>query len=159
MGLFSKFKQTPFKVQHIELVDESDSVSIPKTNLKYQGVEIAISSNAEESLRHINPDYKALEKAGIEILIKANFIPWLKGNGHKNLDNELIYQGLRLTNISYHYGRIVAKYSPTKQDDFFGQFEFDFDSSNEYTKELLESSAFVVLINDGKLYFGKNFNI
>ena len=157
--MFNIFKNKKFEVKSIEYIDESDQLVIPKTNLKYKDIEIMIGSNKEESLKHIEEDFEVIKNAGIENMIKTNFIPWLKGDNFKDLNDEEIYNGLRLTDISYSYHRFVAKYSPTKQDDFFGEFEFDFESGNEYTENLLQASAFVALVNRGKVYFGNNFDI
>ncbi len=158
MALFDSSKPK-FEIKNIEFIDESEKVEIPKTNLKYRDNEILISGNKEDSLKHIEEDYKVLENEGIEKLIKTNFISWLKGEDFKELDDEMIFNSLRITSISYHYHRIVEKYSPTGKDDFFGEFEFDFESSNGYTKDLLQASAFVLLINGDKVYQGTNFDI
>ncbi len=159
MGLFNILKKEKFEIKNIEFIDETDIIDIPKTNLKYNDIEILISANKEESLKHIENDYNILTKEGIEKLIKTNFISWLKGNEFKDLDDQKIYNGLQLTNISYHYHRIIGKYSPTEKDDYFGEFEFDFESGNEYTKDLLQASAFVILVNNDKIYFGRNYDI
>lgn len=153
------FKKEKFEIKNLEFIDESNKINIPQTNLKYNNIDILISANNEESLKHIEKDYKTLSNEGIEKLIKNNFIPWLKGNEFKSLDDQKIYNGLKLTDISYHYHKIIGKYSPTEKDDFFGEFEFDFKSSNEYTKDLLQASAFVILVNDDKIYFGRNYDI
>lgn len=153
------FKKEKFEIKNLEFIDESNKINIPQTNLKYNNIDILISANNEESLKHIEKDYKILSNEGIEKLIKNNFIPWLKGNEFKSLDDQKIYNGLKLTDISYHYHKIIGKYSPTEKDDFFGEFEFDFESSNEYTKDLLQASAFVILVNDDKIYFGRNYDI
>lgn len=158
MGL-NIFKKEKFEIKNLEFIDESNKINIPQTNLKYNNIDILISANNEESLKHIEKDYKILSNEGIEKLIKNNFIPWLKGNEFKSLDDQKIYNGLKLTDISYHYHKIIGKYSPTEKDDFFGEFEFDFESSNEYTKDLLQASAFVILVNDDKIYFGRNYDI
>ena len=159
MGFLNIFKKEKFEIKNIEFIDETNKINIPKTNLKYNNIDILISANNEESLKHIEKDYKILSNEGIEKLIKNNFIPWLKGNEFKSLDYLKIYNGLKITAISYHYHQIIAKYSPTEKDDFFGEFEFDFESCNEYTKDLLKASAFVILINDDKIYFGRNYDI
>jgi len=148
-----------YKIKNIEFIDESSSVEIPQTNLAYNGIEIEIQSNREDSLKHINEDYEVLKKEGIENLIKTMFIPWLKTEKYKDMDDEKIYEGLKLYEINYHYQKYIAKYSPTNQDDFFGEFEFDFESGNEYTKKLLQASAFDVLVCNGKVYKGRNFDI
>lgn len=159
MGLFNIFKKKEFKIRNIEFVDESYKFNIPKSNIKYNNIEIMISSNVEESLKHVKENFNLLKKEGIENLIKTNFIPWLKGNEFKELEDEKIYFGLKLTDISYSYKFICEKYSPTNKDDYFGDFEFTFESGNDYTKNLLQASMFVLLIKDDKIYFGNNFDI
>jgi len=148
-----------FEVKNIEFIDESNLTIIPETNLKYNDIEIKIGFDKNESMKHVESDFEVIQRAGIENMIKTQFIPWLKGDNFKDLNDEEIYNGLRLTDISYSYHRFVAKYSPTNQDDYFGEFEFDFESGNSYTEELLQASAFVVLVNNGKVYFGDNFDI
>ena len=73
------------------------------------------------------------------------------GIRYPDKDNALIYDGLHLTEILYHYGRIVAKYSPTGRDDHFGQFELMFDSGSAYTEDMLEAVAMQVYVNGGKV--------
>lgn len=159
MGLFNLLNKRKFKINNIEFIDESHLIDIPKTNLKYNNIEIIISSNPEASLKHIKEDYEVLIKEGIEKFIKDNFITWLKGENFKDLDNDKIYDGLKLTNVSYSYDFICDKYSPTNKDDYFGKFEFSFESGNEYTKKLLQASEFELLINNGKIYYGSNYDI
>lgn len=159
MGIFQLFKKQEFKIKNIEFVDESHLIKIPETNLKYNDIEIIISSNADESLAHIQNDYRVLMNEDFENLIKTNFIPWLKGDNYNDLDDDKIFDGLKMTYISYSYHRIIDKYSPTGKDDFFGEFTFEFVSGNEYTEYLLQASAFVLLINNGKIYGGRNFDI
>ena len=158
MGLLDIFKKKEFKIKNIEFIDESHLVSIPKTNLKYKNIEIKIGSNSEESLKHINEDFETLRKEGIEKFVKTNFISWLKGNDFKNLDDEKIYKGLKIASISYSYKFICEKYSPTKKDDYFGEFEFEFVSNNKYTENLLQASMLVLLTNDGKVYYDNSFD-
>ena len=153
------FLNKKFKIKNTEFIDESDLVTIPETNLKYNDIDIVIGSNKEDSLLHIKKDFDVIQKAGIDKLIKSNFIPWLKGEDNKDLDDEEIFNGLKITDISYSFNKIVEKYSPTNKDDYFGEFEFDFVSCNDYTKNLLQASAFVVLVNNDNIYFGNNFDI
>lgn len=96
---------------------------------------------------------------GIEKFIKSKFIIWLKGDNFKDLEDEKIYEGLRLTYVSYEYNFICDKYSPTNKDDYFGEFNFGFESGNEYTENLLQASEFRLLINNGKVYYGGNYDI
>ena len=148
-----------FEIKNIEFVDESDLIIIPRTNLKWNDVDIVISFNREESLKYIKEDFEVLQSEGIEELIKNNFIPWLKGDGFKDLDDEKIFDSLKVSNITYHYQGIISKYSPTKEDGFFGQFTFEFTRDNDYTEALFDAVAFVVLVGDGKIYMGKHYDI
>lgn len=159
MNIFNLLNKKEFKIKNIEFIDESNLITIPKSNLKYNDIEIIISANTEESLKHINNDYEILIQEGIEKFIKNKFIPWLKGIKFQDLDNDKIYNGLKLTYVSYSYDFICEKYSPTKKDDYFGKFKFTFESSNEYTKQLIESSEFELLINNNKIYYGNNYEI
>ena len=159
MGLFDFFKRKKFKVKKIEFIDESHLVNIPKTELKFNGIEIEIGCNSEESLKNINEDYEVLKKEGLEKFIRADFIPWLKDDEFNDLDDDKIYKGLKLTEISYYYDFICDKYSPTNKGDYFGQFAFTFESSNRYTKNLLEVAEFVLLINNGKIYYDQSYEV
>ena len=58
---------------------------------------------------------------------------------------------IKLYSISYNYGRIVDEYSPTGKENYFGQFEFSFESSNDYTSDMLEAVAMEVYVLDGKV--------
>lgn len=148
-----------FKIKNIEFIDESGLAAIPKSNLRYNNIDIVISSNSEESLEHVQQDFEALKNEGIEKLIKEHFIPWLKGKDFIDLDDDKIYDGIKITNVSYHYQRIIAKHSPTNEDGYFGEFDFDFKSSNDYTRDLLQASAFVVLVKDQKVYYDRSYDI
>lgn len=33
---------------------------------------------------------------------------------------------MKVYEVSYHYGKLVANYSPTNEENYFGQFEFCF---------------------------------
>ncbi len=157
--MFNIFKKNKFKLKNIEYIDESNLIAIPMPNIIYNNIEINIESNRDESLKHIDKDFEVIKKIGIEELIKSNFIPWLKGEEFKDLNDDEIYKGLKLTNISYRYHKINEKYSPTNQDDFFGEFDFDFESGNNYTENLIQASAFVLLVNNDKVYYGKHYDI
>ena len=58
---------------------------------------------------------------------------------------------MRIYAIDYSYGQIAASYSPTGEDAFFGQFEFDFESSDAYTADMLEGTAMQVYVYEGKV--------
>lgn len=114
--------------------------------MKYKSVDIVISFNKEESEKHIKSDYEALNNIGIDNIIKEQFIPWLLGEQFIDKDLNKVFDGLKVYEISYHYGKIVADYSPTKEEDHFGQFEFCFESCNDYTKDIFEAVAMQVYV-------------
>lgn len=68
-------------------------------------------------------------------------------------------RGSAVTFDNYHYSRIIAKYSPTEEDGFFGQFEFDFKSANDYTADMLEATAFEVYVKNGEVVGTDGFEI
>ena len=129
------------------------------SGLSWNGIPIEISFRPEESRAHIQEDFAVLESCGIETLIRERFLPWLKTENFADLDDERIMEGLKLTGILYTYGRIVARYSPTGEDDMFGQFEFDFASSGPYTEQLLEASAMQVYVKDKKIVKVSGYDI
>ena len=45
------------------------------------------------------------------------------------------------------------------EDAYFGQFEFDFESSGEYTADMLEASAMQVYIKDGEIIKVSGYDI
>jgi hypothetical protein len=127
--------------------------------LTYQGIPVNIEFDPEESERHIRDDFEVLKQYGIERIIREFFIPWLKGSQFQDLDDERIRKGLRLYDISYHYGRIIARYSPTGRENHFGQFELSFDSCDDYTSGLLEACALQVYILDGEIVKTAGYDI
>ena len=130
-----------------------------RKDISYNGIDVKIDSHEAESKEHISEDFTALEKAGIEKVIKNDFIKWLKGEDFLDKDDEEIFKGMKVYEISYHYSRIVANYSPTKKDGYFGQFEFCFESSSEYTKEIFEAVAMQVYVYKGKVVKVSGYDI
>lgn len=128
-------------------------------NPKYEGIEIKIESDIEESKKHLNRDFLVLERKGIENIIKKHFLPWLKGENFKNKSNKKIIDGLKLYEITYHYGKIVEQYSPINKEAFFGQFEFCFESSSEYTEEMLDAVAMQVYVYENKIVKVSGYDI
>ena len=96
---------------------------------------------------------------GVDRLIRERYIPWLKNEQFSDKEDGQIFDGLKMTNILYSYGRIIAKYSPTGMDDFFGQFEFDFESCSDYTADMLEAAAMQVYIKEGKIVRVSGYDI
>ena len=127
--------------------------------LTYKDVPIEIEFDIEESQKHIEEDFNVLCEADIETLIKEHFIPWLLNEQFKDRDPQKVFEGLRVFEIFYNYGKIIAKYSPTGEENYFGQFEFDFESSNEYTEDILEASAMKVYILNGKIVKVEGYDI
>ncbi|GEM_PF-414777 len=149
MGLFDKLMNK--QKQHVSTASETEGPADIPSGIIYRDNEIIISFNAEESREHIRDDFGVLMSEGIEKIIKERFIPWLKGDQFPDKDDALVYDGLHLTGILYHHGRIIARYSPTGTDGRFGQFEFTFDSCSAYTEDMLEAVAMQVYVYDGKI--------
>ena len=151
MGLFDKLKN---KNKHEQPASTKSGIVEPTelaSGIRYRDVEVIIDFNVAESKAHIHDDFAVLMDEGIEKIIKERFVPWLKGDQFPDKEDELVYDGLNLTEILYSYGRIIAKYSPTGKDDFFGKFEFLFDSGSAYTDNMLEAVAMTVFVNDGEI--------
>lgn len=130
------------------------------SDLKYNEVNIAIYPSAmEESKKHIVQDYEVLKQEGIENIIKKKFIPWLKGEEFPDRDDNEIFMGMEIYQISYIYSKIAAKYSPTGEENFFGRFEFSFVSSNDYTSDMLEAVAMEVYVYDGRIVKVRGYDI
>ena len=123
--------------------------NIKEFNFKVEDVRIEL--NIEDSQKHINKDFAALEKAGIHNIIKNDFLPWLKGKQFKRKNEKMILDGIEIYDITYHYGRIIEKYSPTKKEGYFGQFEFSINSTTEYTQNIFESVAMQVYVFEDKI--------
>lgn len=121
------------------------------SDLKYNNVNIVIEFDIEESKDHILEDYKVLEKDGIEKIIKNQFIPWIKGDDYKDRDDDKIYEGLNIYYISYEYSKIIDKYSPTGEENYFGKFLFGFESTSDYTSDILESVEMEVYVLNGRI--------
>ena len=125
----------------------------------YKDVPIEIEFDIDQSKEHIEEDIRVLCDTGIDSLIKEHFIPWLLNDQFKDRDPQKVFEGLRVFEIFYNYGKIIAKYSPTGEENYFGQFEFDFESSNEYTEDILEASAMKVYILNGKIVKVEGYDI
>lgn len=149
MGFFDKFKKRRGEEPSPYRIDSA---------YEYNGAAVEVE-NDEESLKHISEDFACLQKEGIEKIIRERFIPWFKGEEFADMDDQKIFEGLRVFSISYCYLRIVAEYSPTEKDSFFGQFEFDFESANDYTADMLEATAFEVYVENGKIVGTNGFEI
>ena len=130
-----------------------------RKDMKYNGIEVKLQSDDVDSKNHVSSDFTVLENKGIEKIIKNDFIKWLKGEDFLDKDDEEIFKGLKLYEITYRYGRIIEKYSPIKKEGYFGQFEFCFESSSEYTSEIFEAVAMQVYVYNGKVVKVSGYDI
>lgn len=128
-------------------------------DIQYNGITVNVELNVEESKKHLNYDFSVLKNTGIEELIRKQFLPWLKGEDFKSKDDDKILEGLKLYEITYYYGKIIEKYSPINKEAFFGQFEFCFSSSSEYTEDMLEAVAMQVYVHEGKIVKVSGYDI
>ncbi len=140
-------------------IDDYGDQKIYKSELKFNEIRILIQFNIEESKKHIQNDYDVIQKEGINKLILEKFIPWLKGNDYLDRDDKKILEGLKLYEVNYNYEKICDKYSPTGKEDYFGKFEFCFESGNDYTNDILEAVAMQVYINDNKIIKVSGYDI
>ena len=142
-----------FSIWSLILVDKKNVVKNIdiSSNIKYKDITIIIDGNNEESSKHIESDYNVLMGRGIDNLIREEFIPWLLGDMFPDKDHNKVFDGLKLYSISYHYGKIIDKYSPTGKEDYFGEFQFCFESGSEYTNDIFESVMMEVYVIDGKI--------
>lgn len=135
----------------IEDIFNKDNSNINNTGLYFKGVEVIISSNTLDSLKHVQEDFKVLENENYELLLKEKYLPWLKGNDFKEYDDDKIISGLEIKEVEYCYNSINEKYSPTGIADYFGEFVIYFSSCSDYTKDMLEYVAMKVYINNEKI--------
>ena len=127
--------------------------------MKYNNIEIQISYNDSESKNHIEEDFQTIMNKGIDNIIKENFIPWLTATDYKDADKNKIFEGLKLFKIEYHYGKIIDKYSPTGETNFFGQFDFCFESGSKYTDDIFEAVGMEVIILNGEIVQVNGYDI
>ena len=143
MGLFDMFKKNKSC--------NNTKPQVYTSEVEYKGIQILIEFNIEESKEHLLEDYNVLQNEGIDKIIKDRFIPWFKTDKFKDREDNLIYEGLKIYGIVYCYGMIDARYSPIQQQEMAGQFTFFFESGNEYTSDMLESTAMEIYVLNGKI--------
>ncbi len=124
-----------------------------------QGVEIEYDSNIKSSAKHIKKDLEVIEKVEINHLMKEHLLPWLLNEQFAEKDPENVLEGLRISNIQYHYSKIAEKASPTGKAAFFGTFIFQIESSSEYTAEILEAVEMNILVRNGEIADIRNFDV
>ena len=142
-----------------EPVKETPALQEIESGLKYRDVPVVITSDLEQGKTHIEEDYAVLNQEGIDQIILKRFVPWLKGDQYADRDDLKVFENISVYSVEYHYGRIIAKYSPTGDDAYFGQFEFDFESSGEYTADMLEGCAMQVYVKDGAIVKVSGYDI
>ena len=152
MGFLDLFKKKE-AAKAVSAVQEIDS------GLKYKDIPVIITFEPELSKEHIEEDFAVLRNEGIDQIVLKRFVPWLKTDRYKDRDDLKIFESISVYAAEYHYGRIVAKYSPTGEDAYFGQFEFDFESSGEYTADMMESCAMQVYVKDGEIVKVSGYDI
>ncbi len=129
------------------------------SGLKYRDIPVIITFDPEQSKTHIEEDYTVLNKEGIDQIILKKFVPWLKGDQYADRDDQKVFESISAYAVEYHFGRIIAKDSPTGEDAYFVQFEFDFESSDEYTADMLEACAMQVYVKDGEIVKVSGYDI
>lgn len=136
--------------------------TVPETftsQIEYEGVAIEIEFNIKESKEHLLEDFAVLQKEGIENIIKSRFIPWFKADEFKDRNDDLIFEGLKIYGIEYYYAMIAARYSPTQKDEKVGQFDFLFESGNEYTADMMESTAMQIYVLNGQILMVNGYEV
>ena len=124
---------------------------VSASNLFFRGIEVRIDPPDEESQKHVAADSEVIQREGLDNIIRTRFITWFKGEEFADRDDGMIFDGLKLYDVLYQYGRITGKYSPTGEEGFFGQFEFDFESGSDYTADMMEAVAMQVYIFNGEI--------
>ena len=142
-----------------EPVKETPAVQEIDSGLKYMDIPVMITFDLEQGKAHIEEDFAVLNKEGIDQIILKKYVPWLKGEQYKDKDDLKVFENISAYAVEYHYGRIIAKYSPTGEDACFGQFEFDFESSGEYTADMMEVCAMQVYVKDGEIIKVSGYDI
>ena len=142
-----------------EPAKETPAVQEIDSDLKYMDIPVIITFNPEQSKAHIEEDFAVLNKEGIGQIILKEFVPWLKGDQYADRDDLKVFESISVYAVEYHFGKIIAKYSPTGDDAYFGQFEFDFESSGEYTADMMEACAMQVYIKDGAIIKVSGYDI
>ena len=150
MGLFKKKKTNSVIEEYSETVIK---------DLEYKGVNVVVTFRKDESMEHVYDDFKALEEHGIDRVVKEEFIPWFVAADFADRDGDKVLVGLKIVHISYTYGMICEKYSPTGAENYFGQFELIFESCSEYTEDMLQQTAMEIYMLDGKVVGTRKWDV
>lgn len=112
-----------------KLIGKTDNyIGYNLTDKIINGINIGIKE--EKYLKYLDKDFPIM-KSNVNKLIDNELIPWIKPT--KELTFDKIKNDLKLYCISYSYNHIIAKYSPTQKDDYFGEFDFSFESKEGYS--------------------------
>ena len=159
--LYELYKLYPQKTEKKEYIEKYINYINNKDDNKeyfYDNKKININSgNVIENLTHISSDYNFLISINLEEIVKNKLIPWIIGD--KSLDVDKIYEGIKLDSINYSYSKIIEKYSPTKQTDYFGCFSVQFISDSEYTNKLLEVVEMQLYIKNNEIVDIKCYDV
>ena len=129
MNLFKKLSPKP------------QNEAVPKsiiTNYSYGEIPVEVEYNIDASMERLPYDFETLKKEGIDNIIKERFIPWLKTDEFRD-------------SIVYCYAMIDARYSHSNQQEMAGQFDFFFESGNEYTSDMMKSVAMQIYVLHGHI--------
>ena len=135
MGIMNLFKK---KKSGFE-----DKVPPFDTDIVYQGVNIWITDNIEESKLHVEEDYAKLTEIGIDKIVREMYLPWLKAEEFKDRDDDKILEGLKIDDITYEYISATGE----------GRFDIFFISCSTDTYDMLESDCMELTLKDGDIKF------
>ena len=83
----------------------------------------------------------------------------MKGDIYPDRDDNKVFEGIKVVHIEYRYQFICVKYSPTQNDDYFGEFQFDFESSSDYTDDMLECCCMHVYVKNNEIVKVCSFDV
>lgn len=151
MGIFDKIFNKKKNNNNSKKNTDHKSTKSYLTGVKYKDVEIEIDDETEDSRNHFYEDYNIILQEGIDKIIKEKFIPWLKGEDFTDRDDEKILEGLKVYYVMYRYSKCIAEYSPIGKEEYFGVFEFHFESSDDYVSDILQAVAMEIYIYGNKI--------
>ena len=129
------------------------------SQFEYEGVPVCIDYNIDESKEHLSQDYAVLQNESIENIIRSRFIPWFKSDEFQDRDDDMIYEGLKIYDITYRYGLIEARYSPSNIEEKAGEFIFFFEPGNDYISDMMESVAMQIYVLNSKIVRVDGFEV
>ncbi len=136
----------------VKIVDKTSEYAGYKcTNKSIAGINISLYDNkvSEEMLKTLNANYNVVNKEYKKYL-NDDFIKWLKPENY-GANKDIVSKGLKITEIIYDFSHIIAKYSPTGKDDYFGRFDFMIEPTNSEAKKVFDVSTMELYCKDGKI--------